>query len=44
MTSLLQIRRLAREFGWSPREILEAPAQLVRDLLAASALEAGLRR
>jgi hypothetical protein len=42
--ALLSIRRLAREFGWTPREVLEAPAQLVRDLLEAASLEAQLRR
>ena len=38
--ALLRIRRLAREFGWTPREILEMPALLVRDLIAAATLEA----
>jgi hypothetical protein len=42
--ALLRIRRLAREFHWTPREILEAPRQLVHDLLEAGALEAQLRR
>jgi hypothetical protein len=43
VTALLHFRRLAREFGWTWREVLETPAQLVRDLLAASSLEAQLR-
>jgi len=42
--ALLSIRRLSAEFGWTPREVLEAPAQLVRDLLAASQLRDQLRR
>jgi hypothetical protein len=37
--ALLSIRRLAREFGWTPQQILEVPAQLVRDLLTASQFE-----
>jgi hypothetical protein len=41
--AVLRIRRLAREFGWTPREILDTPAQLVRDLLTASSFEAQLR-
>lgn len=44
MIALLQIRRLAREFHWTPREIAEAPRRLVFDLLEAGSLEAQLRR
>lgn len=44
MSALLSIRQLAREFGWTPQEVLEAPAQLVRDLLTASSFAGAMRR
>jgi hypothetical protein len=41
--SLLRIRRLAKEFGWTPSQVLEMPAQMVRDLLTAGSFEGQIR-
>lgn len=43
VVTLLRIRRLAREFGWTPDQVLEMPAQMVRDLLTASSFESQMR-
>jgi hypothetical protein len=37
--ALVNIRRLCREFNWSPEEVLRAPRQLVRDLVLVARLE-----
>jgi hypothetical protein len=43
VVSLLRIRRLAREFGWTPQQVLEMPAQMVRDLLTAGQYESQIK-
>jgi hypothetical protein len=41
--AVLNIRRLARSYGWSPAQILEAPAQLIHDLLEVDNLASRMR-
>lgn len=44
MIALLTIRRLASAYGWTPQQVLDAPAQLVRDLLTAEEFRGKLGR